>query len=183
MTPTDVRAHLATNDYVPIPCVGKAPVLKKWQTRDETSEGDLETWVKLYPDARNTGILCARTPALDIDVLDERAVDAVVELVRERFGNRGKVMLRSGLRPKVAIPFRTDVPFKKIRAVLTAPDGSAGQKIEFLCEDQQVIVHGIHPDTAHPISGAAAIPATSSVMSCRRLPRPRRARWWTTLPR
>ena len=64
MTPTDVRAHLAINNYVPIPCVGKAPVLKKWQTRDETSEGDLETWVKLYPDARNTGILCARRRCL-----------------------------------------------------------------------------------------------------------------------
>jgi hypothetical protein len=158
MTPTDVRAHLATNDYVPIPCVGKAPVLKKWQTRDVTSEGDLETWVKLYPDARNTGILCAYTPTLDIDVLDERAVDAAVELVRERFGDRGKVMLRSGLPPKVAIPFRTDVPFKKIRAVLTAPDGSIGQKIEFLCEDQQVIVHGIHPDSHEPYQWSGGDP-------------------------
>jgi hypothetical protein len=159
MTPTDVRAHLASNNYVPIPCVGKAPVLKKWQTRDVTSDGDLETWVKLYPDARNTGILCAHTPTLDIDVLDERAVDAAVELVRERFGNRGKIMLRAGFPPKIAIPFRTDVPFKKIRAVLIAPDGSNGQKIEFLCEDQQVIVHGIHPDTRAPYQWSGGDPS------------------------
>ena len=43
------------------------------------------------------------------------AVDAAVALVHERFGDRGKILLRYGHRPKVAIPFQTDTPFKKIR--------------------------------------------------------------------
>jgi hypothetical protein len=145
MTPTDVRAHLVTNNYVPIPCNGKAPVLREWQKRTETSAGDIDIWATTYPNARNTGILCARTPTLDIDVLDERAVDAAVELVHEKFGDRGKVMLRYGLRPKVAILFRTDTPFKKIHVMLTVVNGDAGQKVEFLAEDQQLVTHGIHP--------------------------------------
>jgi hypothetical protein len=150
MTPTDVRAHLVTNGFTPLPCIGKRPVLKEWQARDATSVGDLETWAKLYPDARNTGILCTHTPALDIDVLSGSAVNAAIELVRERFEGRGKILLRYGRAPKVAILFRAGTPFKKISAPLTAPDGATGEKIEFLCEDQQVIVDGAHPDTRAP---------------------------------
>jgi len=147
MTPTDVRTRLAVNGYVPIPCNGKAPVLKKWQTRTETSSGDIDIWAKTYPNARNTGILTPYTPTLDIDVLDESAVDAAVALVREKYGDRGKIMLRYGRRPKVAILFRTDAPFDKIRVMLTASEGSPEQKIELLCKGQQVVVHGLHPDT------------------------------------
>jgi hypothetical protein len=150
MTPTTIRTHLVANGFTPLPCTGKRPVLKEWQRRDGASDGDLETWARLYPDAKNTGILCAHTPALDIDVLNGSAVSAAIELVRERFEGRGKILLRYGRAPKVAILFRAGVPFKKISAALTAPDGSNGQKIEFLCEDQQLIVDGIHPDTRAP---------------------------------
>jgi hypothetical protein len=58
----DVRTRLAANGYSPIPCNGKAPVLKEWQKRTETSAGDIDIWAKTYPYATNTGILCARTP-------------------------------------------------------------------------------------------------------------------------
>ena len=56
----------------------------------------------------------------------------------------------SALAPKRAIPFRTDKPFAKIAVNLTAPNGSTGQKIEFLGNGQQVVVAGIHPDTGKP---------------------------------
>jgi Protein of unknown function (DUF3631)/Bifunctional DNA primase/polymerase, N-terminal len=158
MTPTDVRTYLAGNDYVPVPCNGKRPVLKEWQLRTWTSTDDINGWAATFPGAANTGILCAHTPTLDLDILDERAVDDVVALVRERFEGRGRIMLRYGRRPKVAIPFRTDVPFKKISAALTAPDGSTEQKIEMLCENQQVIVHGIHPDTREPYQWSGGDP-------------------------
>jgi putative DNA primase/helicase len=125
--------------------------LKRWQERTETSAGDIDIWAKTYPSATNTGMLCTHCPTLDIDILDAEAVDAAIALVRERFGDRGKVMLRHGLRPKVAIPFRCDVPFDKTQILLTAPGGGAdGQKLEFLCRGQQVVVHGIHPDTHAP---------------------------------
>jgi putative DNA primase/helicase len=157
MTPTDVRAHLATNNYVPIPCNGKAPVLKEWQKRTETSAGDIDIWATTYPNARNTGVLTARTPALDIDILDERAVGTAVNLVHERFGGRGRIMERRGLSPKLAILFRADVPFKKICVALTASDGSVG-KIEFLCADQQLITDGIHPTTGAPYEWSGGDP-------------------------
>jgi hypothetical protein len=147
MTPTDVRTRLAVNGYVPIPCSGKVPVLPRWQKRTETSAGDIDIWARTYPNACNTGVLTPHTPTLDIDVLDESAVAAAVELVREKYGDRGKVMLRYGRRPKVAILFRTDAPFDKIRVMLAVPDGAPEQKIELLCRGQQVIVHGRHPDT------------------------------------
>jgi hypothetical protein len=147
MTPTDVRTRLAVNGYVPIPCNGKAPVLKKWQTRTETSAGDIDIWAKTYPTAVNTGILTPYTPTLDVDVLDEGAVAAAVALVQEKYGDRGKVMLRFGRRPKVAILFRTNTPFDKVRVLLAVPAGAPEQKIELLCRGQQVVVHGRHPDT------------------------------------
>jgi len=150
-TSIEVRARLVQNDYVPTPCNGKKPVLTKWQTRTGASADDIDIWAKTHPNATNTGILCAYTPTLDIDVLDDSAVNAAVELVQERYGDHGRIMRRYGRRPKVAILFRTDTPFAKIRVLLTAPDGGeAGQKIEFLCRDQQVVVHGIHPDTHEP---------------------------------
>jgi hypothetical protein len=149
-TSTEVRARLVQNSYVPIPCNGKAPVLKEWQKRTETSAGDIDIWAKIYPHATNTGILCTHCPTLDIDILDPDAVDAAVRLVHERFEGRGRIMERRGQPPKVAILLSCVTPFAKIKVLLTAPDGSAGQKIELLAEGQQVIVDGIHPDTHAP---------------------------------
>ncbi|WP_426613733.1 DUF3631 domain-containing protein [Bradyrhizobium sp. McL0616] len=147
MTPTDVRQHMIKSGYVPTPVEGKAAVLEGWPERVGVSQDDLAIWSRLYPCATNTGMLCAHCPTLDIDILDEAAVDDAVALVRERFGERGKVLLRYGRRPKVAIPFRTDMPFAKVHVLLTAPDGDTNQKVEFLCRGQQVVVHGVHPDT------------------------------------
>jgi hypothetical protein len=147
MSPTEIRTRLAVNGFVPLPCCGKSPVLPKWQLRTETSDGDLAIWAATFPDATNTGVLTASVPCLDLDILDPVAVDAAVELVQDRFGECGKVMLRYGRRPKVAVLFRTDAPFSKIQVLLTAPDGSAGEKIEFLGHGQQVVVDGVHPDT------------------------------------
>jgi AAA domain len=60
------------------------------------------------------------------------------------------VLTRVGKPPKFAIPFRTEEPFKKYVVNLIAPDGSEGQKIEFLADGEQVVVAGIHPETKQP---------------------------------
>jgi hypothetical protein len=147
MTPTEARTRLIENGYVPVPCEGKEAKSEQWERRTlETAQIALTTWARDFPNASNTGMLCVTVPTLDIDVLDTEVVDAAVVLVQERFAGRGKVLLRYGCRPKVAIPFQTDTPFKKISAPLTAPDGS-DQKIEFLAMGQQVVVHGVHPVT------------------------------------
>ena len=112
----------------------------------------LEAWGRNWPRARNTGILTKHTPTLDADILNEPAAIAIEELVRERFEERGCILPRIGKPPKRAIPFRTADPFAKITANLIAADGSTGEKIEFMCDGQQVVVAGIHPDTGKPYS-------------------------------
>jgi hypothetical protein len=147
MSPAEVRLELVGKGYEPLPLKGKAPVLDGWHKRNGTSPGDIEIWSKLYAYAENTGVLTKHTPTLDIDILDPEAAAAVEALVRERFEERAYVLIRFGRSPKRAVPFRTNDPFRKITIDLIAPDGSLGQKLEMLGDGQQVVVHGIHPDT------------------------------------
>ena len=56
----------------------------------------------------------------------------------------GKILIRIGNAPKRAIPFQTAKPFKKIAVDLVAPNGDTSQKIELMCDGQQVVVDG-HP--------------------------------------
>jgi hypothetical protein len=103
--------------------------------------------------------------AIDIDIYNPEAAKAVEALVRKNFERRGKVLVRVGNAPKFAIPFRTDRPFKKITANLIAPEGDPriphrlrggvlqpinDQKIELLCDGQQLVAFGKHPDTRKP---------------------------------
>jgi hypothetical protein len=150
MTPSDVRLRLVKSGFSPLPLIGKRPVLTNWQKRDETSVGDVEIWSKTFSDATNTGVLCAKMPSLDIDIVNPDAAQAIEDMVRDRFeSDGGNVLVRIGKPPKRAIPFRTDQPFKKITENVIAPTG-ATEKIEFLCDGQQLVVAGLHPDTGQP---------------------------------
>ena len=40
--PTDVRRRLLAAGYTPVPCVGKAPVLKGWQKQHEPTLTEIE---------------------------------------------------------------------------------------------------------------------------------------------
>ncbi len=115
----------------------------------------LEAWRKNWPGARNTGALTRFMPTLDADILNEPAAIAIEELVSERFEERGTVLPRIGLPPKRAIPFKTASPFAKITVNLIAADGSTGEKIEFMCDGQQIVVAGIHPNTGQALPVAA----------------------------
>ena len=95
----------------------------------------------------NTGVLCKRTAALDIDFDDTPAVQIVLGIVRDRI--RGLVLERTGRAPKCAVPMYVPEPFKKVIRKFTAPD-SRVHKIEFLCDGQQFVVAGTHPDTGSP---------------------------------
>ena len=103
------------------------------------------------PYAQNTGIRSKFTPVIDIDILVEEVSRAVEDLAREHFEERGTIMVRTGLAPKRAILLRTDEPFKKLwRSFIPANgiyDPKKPPKIEVLCDGQQCICFGIHPDT------------------------------------
>jgi hypothetical protein len=158
MTPTETRLILREAGYQPIPCRGKNPGMMEkwaWQLLKNTSREQVEGWERNFPDAKNTGLLTCLTPTFDIDIKHPGAATAIEEMVRERFEERGYVLVRFGLRPKRAIPFRTDAPFKKIVRNYIAPgdpedDPKKWHKLEFLADGQQFIAFGIHPDTREP---------------------------------
>jgi hypothetical protein len=160
LTPTARRLKLLANGYAPLPIEGKRPPLKDWQKKTATSAAEIELWEKIYPQATNTGILTQLTPTLDIDITNPEAAEAVDALARERFEERGFVLIRTGQAPKRAILLRTNTPFKKITGNLIAPNGDTDQKIELLADGQQVVVFGAHPETGKPYSWFGGEPSS-----------------------
>ena len=150
-SPYEFRMSLKAAGFSPVPVAGKRPVLNDWQTKADVDAAEVASWDTRFPGCNNTGILNARTPALDIDIMQQDAAEAVSELVEELYGDKGKLLTRFGLSPKRAILFRTDQPFSKKRVVFIAADGSI-HKIEFLGRGQQIVVDGMHPDTRKPYS-------------------------------
>jgi hypothetical protein len=149
--PAEVCRALLAAGFSPLPLNGKAPVLKAWQTKFETNDQEIALWDTMWPSATNTGILTQRTPAIDIDITNPAAADAVEDLARGWFGEHGDILVRFGKAPKRAVLLRTDEPFEKMVRVFTTADGSE-QKIEILANGQQVVVAGEHPDIKRPYS-------------------------------
>lgn len=144
------RRQLLQAGFAPLPLSGKRPAFDKWSIHIQTNPQEIELWDKVYPFATNTGALTRLMPTIDIDILDEAAAEAIEQLARERFEERGFILVRVGKAPKRAIPLRTNVPFKKRQTSLKTSAGTSDQKIEILCDGQQVVVGGTHPDTRQP---------------------------------
>jgi hypothetical protein len=153
-----LRLQLLQAGYLGLlPLFGKSPPqfgknnskkgLANWQKIENVTPEMLNMWSKTWPDAANTGCLTRTMPTLDCDIFDAAAAKACQDFLRERYGH---VLIRTGKAPKFACPFRTEKPFKKIVINLIAPDGSEGQKIEFLADGEQVVVAGEHPETKQP---------------------------------
>jgi hypothetical protein len=102
----DTRRKLVLAGYKVLPANGKAIHLPGWSGFNAGLE-DILQWGETRPRDTNTGALTAHTPTVDIDIMIEDAADAVEDLLRERFGRRGPFLVRSGMRPKRAVPFRT----------------------------------------------------------------------------
>ena len=156
---TALRQKLWRSGYSPIPCDGKRPAPKAWEQKVETNPEEIALWEKVYRFANNTGILTRLTPAIDIDITDEAAAEAVEALARERFEESGYILVRIGKAPKRAVLLRTDMPFPKITRNLTAPNGGT-HKIELLCDGQQIVVFGEHPETKQPYIWHGGEPGT-----------------------
>jgi len=160
--PRVLRHRLRATGYCPIPLYGKEPPaygknnkrkgLPRWQQLQEVTPEQIDIWARTWPEAFNTGVLTRLMPTLDLDILNEDAVCTIEDHVRKHYEERGYILIRIGLPPKRAIPFRTEQPFTKITINLVAPNGSTEkhEKIEFLGEGQQVVVAGTHPDTKQP---------------------------------
>jgi Bifunctional DNA primase/polymerase, N-terminal/Primase C terminal 2 (PriCT-2) len=106
-----------------------------WNACDISPTG-IETW-KTWRGA-GIGIVCGNVCAIDIDVLDESAGQAVADSIIRDLGNTDGI--RIGRWPKRLLVYRTDAPFHKITM----------SRIECLCQGQQFVAYGIHPDTGQP---------------------------------
>ncbi len=143
---TACRKRLLAAGYSPIPVNGKAPPIAGWQDIEATKV-IIDGWADKYADATNTGILTRTIPAIDIDVLDAAVADELQEIAERKIGASA---VRTGQAPKRAMLFRVDEPFDKISTpVFVSPDGRT-HKVEILCRGQQIVVHGIHPNTHAP---------------------------------
>jgi putative DNA primase/helicase len=148
----EVRLALKAAGFSPVGLNGKRPLSGGWQTMTDLSDEE----IRRMP-GTNTGALTRNAPTLDVDVTIQEAADYVEDLVEHRYKDRGQILVRFGLRPKRAIPFRTDKPFPKIKIRFKDQLGDE-HALEFLGEGQQFAVHGIHPDTKEPWAWADYAP-------------------------
>lgn len=139
---------LIDNGYklIPIKEREKKPVLNAWQNIDATQEM-LEDWLTNGLSGSGAGVLTKYTPAVDIDVRDEKIVKEMVAFVEELLG---KSLKRVGLPPKVLLPFRTDKPFKKISSGKYEDFLGHKHQVEILGDGQQFVAFAIHPQTQKP---------------------------------
>jgi hypothetical protein len=148
---TVVRVKLRQAGFHPLPLSGKRPAMDKWSEKTNVNLDEIRLWKKLYPWSENTGILTANNPTIDIDIMIPEVAEAVEAIVRDMFEEKGRILARFGNAPKRAVPLRTNEPFKKLVTNLLGPDGKPSpHKIEILGDGQQVVVHGIHPETRKP---------------------------------
>jgi hypothetical protein len=142
------RLALAMGGYLPIPCAGKKPIGPEeggrgWQNT-KASADDVKQWRNLHPHAQNTGVLTRITPAIDIDVRDEEVATKLHAMVTRLVPG---ALVRYGKRPKRALLVKTNEPFQKMQTpVYESPDGQKHQ-VEILCDGQQIVVFGPHPET------------------------------------
>ena len=140
------RQALLKNGYEPIPLNGKRPVLDDWPNSRPTSQ-DVATWEQAHPTATNTGILTRLTPAVDDDVLDSTVAETIHQWVKELIPPTCPELLRFGRYPKRAVLFRCDKPFSKVSTGKWIDEKGVEHQLEILCDGQQLVVYGVHPDT------------------------------------
>jgi hypothetical protein len=141
----DRRFRYVKAGYEVIPCLGKSPVLPNWPTASIDIDA-AAAWSTIYPDAVNTGVRTRRTPAVDIDIHDDAMAAQIETALRARFPQQ-ELLVRIGQWPKRLVPFRCEVPFKKMLVRFKAPDDDTVHKIEVLGDGQQFIADGVHPVT------------------------------------
>jgi RecA-family ATPase len=147
---TAARKRLLRAGFNPIPANGKAPP-PGWDRMITATEADIDQWFSRFQESTNTGLMTKTTPAVDIDVLDPTVADEIEQALWDMVGERA--MVRFGQPPKRAMLFKTETPFKKITTpFFSSPGGQKPHKVEVLCEGQQLIIAGIHPDTGKPYS-------------------------------
>ena len=164
---TNYRLALQAAGFSPIPALGKKVLLWEWQTKHNVSPEEIISWGTDYPHWANTSELLGYTAALDDDITQPDAADAVDRVTREWFDGRGTILTRFGAAPKRAVLFRTSTPFTKKVIHFVAPDGKH-HRVEMLGKGQQLVLSGVHPTTGKHYSWHAGL--EPGIVPCSDLP-------------
>src|SRR5882757_1081269 len=130
---------------IPIPPGTKGPRRPGWQ-KLEATVALVDKWTANGSAGDGIGILAAHTPAIDLDIMDEAVASEMLSMLTNMFGEIQNI--RVGLAPKFLIPFRCDVPFKKLSSgTYYDPLTDTEHKVEILADGQQWVAYHRHPDT------------------------------------
>jgi hypothetical protein len=140
--------RLLDNGYhiVPIRVGGKAPGFDGWG-KSRATKDQLKEWLEHGHRQAGVGILTKNTPAIDIDIRDEKVAALMDAYVRKHLGGK---LVRFGLAPKRLFLFRCDTPFRKMRTTVRTDEWGEKQQIEVLGEGQQFVAFHKHPETGKP---------------------------------
>lgn len=132
---------------VPIPPGGKGPKRKGWpQFRADAAQ--VRQWYTNGSAHDGVGIIAATTPAIDVDILDEKVAGLMADQIDLIFEGQS-LLMRTGRAPKFLIPFRSDNPFRKMSSGVYT-DGKHEHKVEILGDGQQWVAYHTHPETQQP---------------------------------
>lgn len=133
-------------NIVPIDVGQKAPRYSGWQ-HTKADKAQYNTWLGEGRGRYGVGILTKNTPAVDIDVMDERIADIVEGWFTEAMGG---APTRVGQAPKRLLVYKGVAPFAKLRSSVWFDEWDEKQQIEILCDGQQFVAYHTHPDTRLP---------------------------------
>jgi RecA-family ATPase len=132
---------------LPIKPGSKRPDIKDWP-RHATTAANVVAWYSNGRAQHGVGINARNTPAIDVDVLDPTVAGAMADAIDAIFPGHS-LLIRTGMAPKFLIPFRSDIPFRKLVSQ-TYTDGTNDHKVEILGDGQQFVAYAIHPQTEKP---------------------------------
>src|SRR5215471_16647303 len=90
---TEIRHAMYQRGFSILPISGKRPPMDEWQKLCANSDA-IALWPRLYPFAGNTGVHTRDTPAIDADIFNEEAAEAIEALAR---ASRSTARLRYAL--------------------------------------------------------------------------------------
>lgn len=134
----DMAEQAYDNGFSPIPLDGKKPCVRNWTNFVmEKDDEKRQAFIEKYK-TKNIGFRTGHLVAMDNDNDDPIEARRVRQVVFDICGQTP--FIRQGRAPREVYLYRTSAPQNKMQV----------GGVEILGRGQQVVVHGIHPDTQEP---------------------------------
>jgi hypothetical protein len=147
LTPLAIRTALFANGYSPVLARGKISDVAGWRTPVSSAE-EISSLTAANPAYKNTGVLCGRVVAIDIDAQDPDTAAALTAMA-DLLPGADIALRRVGKAPKVMLLFRATEIRKKSSTAEYSVNGLKCQ-VEVMGDGQQIVAFGVHPETQHP---------------------------------